>query len=145
DPLTAHKTLNYWRRRLAYDEARAAGWDEVLTIVSDRTVREGTRTNLFVVEGGVLVTAPLDGAVLPGIMRGVVLEHAGASGLDVQLRAPDYSALDGVEEGFLTNSVRGIIPVARLDRKLMTAPGPVTRRLWDSIQPWLESGGGTPP
>jgi branched-chain amino acid aminotransferase/4-amino-4-deoxychorismate lyase len=45
------------------------------------------------------------------------------------------------EEVFLTNSVRGIVPVRQWGDARFPAPGPLTRRLWDAIRSWLESGG----
>ena len=47
-------------------------------------------------------------------------------------------------EAFLTSSVRGMLPIARLLNSDLPSPGPVTRQLWNDILPWLESGGTTP-
>ena len=43
------------------------------------------------------------------------------------------------DEAFLTNAVRGILPVGRLMDVEFAAPGPVTDRLWNVIVRWLES------
>jgi branched-chain amino acid aminotransferase/4-amino-4-deoxychorismate lyase len=53
-------------------------------------------------------------------------------------------SLAGADEAFLTNSVRGMLPIARLINAELPAPGPVTRRLWSDIVSWLKRGGTTP-
>lgn len=156
DRLTAHKTLNYWSRRLAHEEGVPLGFDEMLIGMDDGvgdTVLEGTRTNLFVVADGRVGTPAATGALLPGIMRGLVLEFAarlgiptweefnkvtGTGGLTTSMLHPGY-----FDEVFLTNSARGIIPVRRAVDGDFPAPGPVTMTLWAAIEPWLRGGGDT--
>ncbi|MGZ3301462.1 MAG: aminotransferase class IV, partial [Isosphaeraceae bacterium] len=63
--------------------------------------------------------------------------------LGLDIREAPLSLLDRLlrpEEVFLSNSVRGIMPVQQWGEARYPAPGPVTRRLWDDILPWLESG-----
>lgn len=156
DPMTQHKVLNYWLRRLAYEEARTRGYDEVLSSTSGR-YWEGSRTNLFIIKDQTLRTPSLQGPLVPGIMRGLVLERARELPLEVAddgilTRRSIYDA----DEVFLTNSVRGIIPVAlvlpapRNDnsaglRPLVPwtrpAPGPWTQRLSILVTDWLNRGG----
>lgn len=144
DLLTHHKTLNYWPNRLMYEQARGEGFDECLTISPDGNIWEGSRSNLFVVEGNQLLTPPSSGPVLPGIMRELILEVAARLGLDVQ-EAPLglFDRLFRPEEVFLSNSVREIMPVSAWGDARFPAPGPVTRRLWDEVRRRLESGGTT--
>jgi branched-subunit amino acid aminotransferase/4-amino-4-deoxychorismate lyase len=143
DPLARHKTLNYWRKRLAMTEAFQEGAHEVLCITPDGIVCEGTRTNFFLVRGVHLITPGLDGPLLPGIMRQVVLNHAKRLGLPIVEGRVPLESLGTADEAFLTNSVQGMLPVSRLFDRDLPAPGPVTARLWEEILPWLESGGTT--
>src|SRR5207302_10784729 len=79
DPLARHKSLNYWSRRLAFEEARRQGFDEVLCISPGSYYSyywEGSRTNLFLIRNVSLSTPCLDGPIVPGVMRALVLEHA---------------------------------------------------------------------
>jgi branched-subunit amino acid aminotransferase/4-amino-4-deoxychorismate lyase len=137
DPLARHKTLNYWARRLAYDHGRSVGADEVLFGTPDGRIWEGSRTNLFLVQSGTLITPDLSGPVLPGIMRGLVLELAAEVGLDVRERSVAGVDLDAAEEIFLTNSVRGIVPVGRMPQRTFAVPGPATLRLRTRVEQWL--------
>jgi branched-chain amino acid aminotransferase len=142
DLLASHKTLNYWPNLILYENARSGGFDECVTISPDGNLWEGSRSNLFVVMDDQILTPPCAGKVLPGIMRSLILERSARIGLDV--REGPLGLLDRLlrpEEVFLSNSVRGIMPVREWGEARYPAPGPVTRRLWDDILAWLESGG----
>ena len=105
DPLARHKTLNYWMRRLAFDDARARGADESLISTPDGRIWEGSRTNLFVVYGDRLVTPPLSGPIIPGVMRAAIITAAGELGLAIEECPIEPGELTGADEVFLTNSV----------------------------------------
>jgi branched-subunit amino acid aminotransferase/4-amino-4-deoxychorismate lyase len=143
DDLARHKTLNYWRLRMAHSRAIAEGADEVLCVTPDGFACEATRSNLFLVEGSQLRTPSTEWPILPGIMRRIVLDHATRSGLAIVEGPMTIESLATADEAFLTNSVRGILPISRLFDRDLPAPGMVTQRLWDAIRSWLESGGKT--
>jgi branched-subunit amino acid aminotransferase/4-amino-4-deoxychorismate lyase len=154
DPMTRHKALNYWQRRLAFEETRRLGFDEVLS-ASEGRYCEGSRTNLFVIRGDVLGTPATLEPIVPGIMRGLVLEQARALPLKIDDQAcPTIATIGAADEVFLTNAVRGIIPVAQIygpserpgTAPLWTgeAPGPWTRRLWTRVSDWLHREGTLP-
>ena len=82
--------------------------------------------------------------LLDGVMRRVVIERAAAAGSRSSKARCRSTRSHSADEAFLTNSVRGILPVSRLLHAELPAPGPVTRRVWDEIFPWLVSGGTTP-
>ena len=84
-------------------------------------------------------TPAADGPLLPGIMRQVVLERAGEIGIEAVEESLSMGSIATADEAFLTNSVRGILPVGRLMDVEFAAPGPVTDRLWNVIVRWLES------
>lgn len=144
DPLARHKTLNYWPRRIAHEQAGRDGADEVLTHAgsdAQRLLWEGTRANLFVIRDNMLITPPSDGPILPGVMRAVVLDWAGRLGIATRETPVSQADLGTVSEAFLTNSARGVWPISRLLGRVLPAPGALTTALWNAILPWLESGG----
>jgi branched-chain amino acid aminotransferase len=142
DRLARHKSLNYWARRIAYDGARERGLDEVVSRTADGCLWEGSRTNLFLVVGDRLVTPTLDGPIVPGVMRALVLERAAALPLEVAERGEvKFDDVRAAGEVFLTNSVRGLIPVARAGELEWESPGPVCRRLQVLVSEWLLAGG----
>ena len=69
------------------------------------------------------------------------MELAKAAGIEVQTRSIDVNALLDADEVFLTNSVMGVMPVCRLERKAVGAgePGPVTRRLAEDYAAEVEA------
>lgn len=113
-PLAAHKTLNYLPNVLALREAESAGCDEAL-FSRDGVLVEATVSNVVGLQGGQLLTPPLDGVVLAGVARRALLE-AGAvreGTLPIELAGPLYCV----------NNVRGVEVVAELDgRRLDTYP-----------------------
>ncbi len=131
DPMGRHKALNYWSRRLAHERARASGFDEALSL-GDGRIWEGSRTNLFVVLGDRIATPSTRGPIVPGVLRALIL---GLAPEVEELHGIDPALLPAASEVFLTNAVRGIIPVARVvDRSGLAAfdrpaPGPRTTRL----------------
>ncbi|WP_422930805.1 aminotransferase class IV [Singulisphaera sp. PoT] len=139
DKLARHKTLNYWARRLANQSALDAGFDELLSMTPDGNLWEGSRTSLFFIKAETLFTATSDGPIVPGIMRAFASELAGEIGLGTcELKGIPWQMLSEAEEVFLTNSVRGIIPVARVRDRAWRAPGDWTLRLQNSLMEHLE-------
>ena len=141
DPLARHKTLNYWGKRLAHDEAVKWGCTESLSIDPYRRVWEGSRTNLFLASGQTLRTPRTEGPLLPGIFREVVLERATKAGLVVEQGVLTRSDCSEAGEAFLTNSVRGVMPIQRIRSRIYPSPGELTSFLRDDVLGWLHRGG----
>jgi branched-subunit amino acid aminotransferase/4-amino-4-deoxychorismate lyase len=141
DLLTRHKTLNYWRKRIAHAQALEGGSDDALCVSCEGLILETTRSNLFLIEGRRLCTPGLEGALLPGVMRRLVLERAATLGFEIEEGPLPLRRIDSAGEAFLTSSVRGMLPIVRLMNAELPAPGLVTRQLWDDLLTWLESGG----
>jgi branched-chain amino acid aminotransferase len=144
DLLARHKTLNYWRKRIAHTQAAPLGSDDVLFVTPAGLICETSRANIFLIEGRRLSTPDLDGPLLPGIMRMVVVELAARIGLEVVQEPLPFDRIATADEAFLTSSVRGVLPIARLVDRELPSPGPVTGQLWTAVSSWLESGGTTP-
>ena len=105
DRLLRHKTT----RRAVYEAARAefsrGEADEVLLLNDRGEVCEGTITNVFVDIGEpVLVTPALDCGLLPGILRGSLLDKGSAR--EAVLTEADLRAVRAIYVG---NSLRGLI------------------------------------
>lgn len=87
---------------------------------------EGTKTNLFVVDRGELVTPVLDDCGVNGIMRQFLLERMPCSVTPVSMEK-----LAGADEVFVCNSVIGVWPVIRLMKGGETSftwpVGPITK------------------
>ncbi|MCE2392835.1 MAG: aminotransferase class IV [Proteobacteria bacterium] len=107
---------------------------ETLRVDPDGEALETTRANFFALRNGALETASPP-AVLPGIARALVCELAALRGLPVSPRPPRLSERGAWQEAFVSNAVRGIRPVARLDGAPLPlgGPGSVTRSLQTAL------------
>ena len=70
----ALKTGNYLNNILALREAHEAGADDAILLDLAGRVTEGTTSNVFFVQRGVLVTPPLALGMLEGVTRGLFIE-----------------------------------------------------------------------
>jgi len=123
-----HKTLAYLDAVIARELARAAGADEAIRLDAAGRVAEGATCNLFAVLPSEVVTPPVDHGALPGIVRARVLAICARAGLAVRERELSLSELCAAQEVFVTSSLRGVVPVTRVDRALL-ARGAVTERI----------------
>ncbi|HLV22045.1 MAG TPA: aminotransferase class IV [Polyangiaceae bacterium] len=117
------KTTSYAENVVALGHARGRGAGEAIFGNTRGELCEGTGTNVFVVQGGRLVTPPLASGCLAGVTRALVLEL-----MEVDERALPVEALATAEEAFLTSSTREVQPIASVDGRPLAAPGPVTAR-----------------
>ncbi|HEY4103692.1 MAG TPA: aminotransferase class IV [Polyangiaceae bacterium] len=131
--VSSAKLGNYLSAVLALQKARVAGASEALVEDAHGSILEGSTSNLFAVIAGVLVTAPVSAAILPGITRGRVLELARASelGIAVEERVFSKAELSRADEVFITSSIREVVPVVNIDGRTVAsgAPGPIAREL----------------
>jgi branched-chain amino acid aminotransferase len=127
----AIKSLNYLNNILAKIEANNGGCEEAIMLNAEGFVAECTGDNLFIVKGNQLLTPPLSAGALYGITRGVVIELAKELGLIVS--EPNLTRYDlfNAEECFLTGTGAEIVPVVKIDGRLIGEgkPGPMTRQL----------------
>jgi branched-chain amino acid aminotransferase len=127
----AIKSLNYLNNILAKIEANNAGCEEAIMLNAEGFVAECTGDNVFVVKEGRLMTPPLSAGALYGITRQVVIELAGKAGLSVT--EPNLTRYDlfNADECFLTGTGAEIVPVVKLDGRVIGSgkPGPLTRKL----------------
>jgi para-aminobenzoate synthetase/4-amino-4-deoxychorismate lyase len=115
-----------WADRRWQDAVEATYPDCAALIADGSALLEGTRANLIAVRAGRLVTAPLDGRILPGVTRTVVLELARDMGLPVQLRAP---TLDEAEALAVAGSTTGLRWIRRCDDWTAAGPGELLSEL----------------
>ncbi|HBH46398.1 MAG: hypothetical protein A2445_04860 [Candidatus Jacksonbacteria bacterium RIFOXYC2_FULL_44_29] len=128
------KLLNYVGGVIAHQTVvKKMRADEVLFITPDKkqTVLEGVTFNFFVVRNNEVLTAPLDGKILPGITRKTVIELSRKASIKIREVRFTYQDLKKIDEAFLTSSTRNVMPVVKIDGfKVGTGrPGPVTKQL----------------
>jgi branched-chain amino acid aminotransferase len=114
---------------LAQRAVMAAGFDEALFLNTAGEICEGAFSNCFFVRSGRVLTPPLASGCLPGVVREVVLELCACENIPAEECTLTREELPGVQEMFLTSSIRGIQSVERLDNLFFPAPGEVTKLL----------------
>jgi branched-chain amino acid aminotransferase len=139
----AIKSLNYLNNILAKIEANNAGVEEAVMLNSEGFVAECTADNLFIMKNGELFTPPLSAGALYGITRGTVMELAAQSGLKVSEPSLTRYDLFNADECFLTGTGAEIMPVIKIDGRLIGTgkPGPHTLKLIGAYKALVHSTG----
>jgi para-aminobenzoate synthetase/4-amino-4-deoxychorismate lyase len=81
-----------------------------LIVDRDDELLEAAWANVFVVEGRRLITPPADGRLLPGIVRGRLLQDAPALGLEAAEEPVSLSRARSADAVLLTSSLRHAVP-----------------------------------
>jgi branched-chain amino acid aminotransferase len=133
-PIEAKAAANYLNGMIARLDVQKRGLEDAVMLDTQGFIAEGATESVFLVHNGRLTT-PCLGTVLDSITRRSILQvarHLGIETLEGRLR-PEL--LFEAEEIFFANTPFKVIPVRRIeDRVMPDAPGPVQRRLWDALQ-----------
>ena len=94
-------------------------------------VSEGSGENIFLVNGGRLITPPLGASILPGITRDSVIQIAREMGIEIVESQIQRSALYLADELFFTGTAAEITPIRSVDRIQIGEGrrGPITAQL----------------
>ncbi|TYO97992.1 aminotransferase class IV [Desulfallas thermosapovorans] len=135
-PLVKHKTANYLENLLGRRKARLQGYDEGLFLNTRGMVAEGTVSNIFIVQDGILLTPPVEAGLLPGTVRRLVMEYAPRFGYRCMETDLSPGDIKNAGECFLTNALMGVMPVVSLDGHALgggesARPGAVTKIIRD--------------
>lgn len=130
-PAMAKCAGNYVNSALAVAEAKDRGFHEAVVLDVDGYVSEGSGQNLFLVQGGRLMTPPVGSSILAGVTRACVLQIASDLGLAVVEQRLPREMLYTADEAFFTGTVAEVTPIRSVDGLVVGdgVRGPVTRRL----------------
>lgn len=98
------KTLNLIPAVMAAQKAKLAGCDEAVFYRLGGRVTECAHSNVHILKGGVLRTAPTDNLILPGIARAHLLKACGALGIPVKEEPFFLPDLFSADEVIVTSS-----------------------------------------
>ena len=108
------KTLNLIPSIMAMQKAKEQGCYEAILHRHGR-VTECSKSNVHILKGGKLITAPLDNLILPGIARRHLIEACGANGISVEERPYELDELRNADEIFITSSTSFLRRCVRVD------------------------------
>lgn len=125
------KSLNYLNNILAKIEAKQSDAVEALMLNSDGYVVECSGDNIFLVKNEIIVTPPPYIGILEGVTRNCVITLAREAGFQVEERVFTRHDIYIADECFLTGTAAEVIPVVKLDRRVIGEgkPGMVTQKL----------------
>lgn len=139
------KSLNYLNNIMGKLDVIRANAGEGIMLNFMGYVTEATADNVFIVKNNVVLTPPKHLGILAGITRETVMEIAREKGYKVKEEILTRHDLYIADECFLTGSGAEVIPVVRIDGRIIGdgKPGPVT---WELIQAYRElvNSTGTP-
>lgn len=125
------KSLNYLNNILAKIEASNSACDEAIMLDSLGYVAECTGDNIFIVKNNHLYTPPQCMGTLRGITRDSILDIAKKNKISAHEHVITRHEVYISDECFLTGTAAEIIPVVKVDGRLIGTgkPGPMTLRL----------------
>jgi branched-chain amino acid aminotransferase len=134
-PAMAKAGANYMNSQLIKMEAILGGYTEGIALDDRGYVSEGSGENIFLVNGGKLITPPLGASILPGITRDSVVQIARELGLEVVETTVQRAALYLADELFFTGTAAEITPIRSVDKITVGSGkrGEVTRRLQEEF------------
>ncbi|MBK9215527.1 MAG: branched-chain amino acid transaminase [Chloracidobacterium sp.] len=115
-PAMAKAGANYMNSQLIKMEALLGGYSEGIALDDRGYVSEGSGENIFLVNGGRLITPPLGASILPGITRDSVIQIAREMGIEIVESQVQRSALYLADELFFTGTAAEITPIRSVDK-----------------------------
>ena len=112
-------------------EANQVGAGEGLMLTEDGYVAECTGDNIFFAKNGVVYTPPAFLGILEGITRQTVMDLLSGNGVEVVEKVFTRFDLYTADECFLTGTAAEVIPMVKLDDRLIGdgKPGRMTKEL----------------
>ncbi len=141
DPTHGHKTTSYYSRLLALQKAHTLGGAESLWFTVEGYLAEGCVSNVFLVRDGVLLTAPIETPVLPGVARKTICELALEHGLPLEERSLNLDDCLLADEMFLTNVIMQVMPISSIERHEIGEgkPGQITLMLRERFLDYFDT------
>lgn len=129
-----------WSMNLCWHEmARARGYDEALLLNERGHVSECTSANVFVAQGGRVITPPLGSGCLPGVTREVLLTDIRVPGVVFEERDLRLADLEEADEVFITSTTRDLLPALSIEGLRLRGRGEVRLALDRAFADYIES------
>ena len=100
--------------RTSREDASRQGAFEALLVDDEGLIREGSRSNFYIIKGNVLTTAP-DDTVLDGVTRISVLRAARELGYSIEYRRPEIGEIFSADSSFISSTSMGAMPIKAVD------------------------------
>lgn len=141
----AAKTGNYLQGVLALQQAEREGYQDILWTNAEGEVLEAATANVFFLarEGDNVefVTPPGASGILLGVTRDTMITLLRNAKIPVREQQVFADELPRFDEAFLCSTVRGLVPVSRIDRHQLhtSRPGSTYRHIERLFLTWIET------
>lgn len=110
-PLVGVKSCNYLENILAFDDARAKGFDEAVRLNERGEIVSACLANIFWIKNERIFTSDLETGCLKGTTRSLIVEN-----FPVEETKTKLAKLNNAETVFLTSSGIGILKIAEIGK-----------------------------
>ncbi len=110
------KSFNLLLNFLAYKKAQENEAIEALLIDKEGYVREGTRSNVFIIEKDMIVTPPAS-QVLLGVTRDLLMQWVAEKGWSVTEEKLTNARLCDAQEVMITSTSMNVMPIVTIDNQ----------------------------
>lgn len=137
-PIAGVKVTSWLNNVWNLYESQQAGWDEVVLLNERGEVAECTAANIFCVQGGTVLTPPLNSGCLEGVTRGLLFELGPKAGVAVEERTLRPDDLFAADEVFISSTNRNVLAVGEIaGHKIPAAPGPIAQKLRNTFDAYV--------
>lgn len=124
-------------RELADDLIRSGNCYEVILVDRNGCITEGSRSNIFFIQGNEVFTSPAR-TVLGGITREVVIEICENNGIRITEKGINVRDLPLLDGAFLTGTSPGVLPIAKFDNFSFQKGLKIQKKLVDEYTKFVE-------
>ncbi|MDP4187921.1 MAG: aminotransferase class IV [Bacteroidota bacterium] len=111
---------------------------EALLVNQDGEITEGSRSNVFFIEGEKVFTPPLK-EVLPGVTRRQVISICNELSIPFEEKEIKASDIENIDAMFISGTSPKILPVSLVDGKPFSTDNPVLKRLMEAYNKKIEN------
>lgn len=135
----------YANSYIAHANAQSAGFSDAILVDEKGNLAEASAANIFFVQKETLFT-PAEGAILPGITRGTVIDIARELGLRISEEEIFHERIFLADEVFFTGTACEITPVTKINKKTIGTgrAGRVTKQISSAYQQLVRNGRQVP-
>jgi len=122
------KVINHKLRSSIFQKLILEGAYEALLVNDKGLITEGSRSNIFFMKGGKLVTAP-GNVILSGITRKHILDICNENNIEVRMACVRADRLEDYDAVFMTGTSPMVLPFSSIDDKYFNVKLPLITML----------------
>lgn len=122
------KVLNYRLRSAIHQELASEEAYEALLVNDKNQITEGSKSNVFFMKKGTLITAP-DELILKGVTRKHLIEICNEEGIEIKYSCVDADELQQYESVFITGTSPMVLPYYCIDEYYFDVNHPLLQKL----------------